>query len=406
MGSPGRRTADALSAAAPTASAPQPPIPAAVPWPPGSVAARMFAESYAFDFFQAVRLLQMLEPGRAPVGGTALPATEVVRFRTLVSLNFPSCTIYDLEKGASPDQPHAMTVTFMGLMGANGVLPRHYTELLLRIRRDSKNPEKNVLRDWFDLYNHRLLSLFFQAWAKYRFWVAYERGEANRLQPDPFTACLYSLIGLGLPALRNRLHLGVMEEADGKRRERILTRVDDRVLLYYSGLLAHRPRCAVGLAGMLEDYLGLPVEVCQFHGQWLVLGRDNESRLGTPNGNSELGVNLVVGERVWDVQSMIRIRVGPLTAVQFQEFMPDRTPMPERKVFFHLVHLVRLYIGPELDFDVQLILKAEEVGECQLPEQTGDGPQLGWNSWITSQALPADADDAVFDGVLVVRINA
>ena len=47
---------------------------------------------------------------------------------------------------------------------------------------------------------------------------------------------------------------------------------------------------------------------------------------------------------------------------EFLAFLPDRTAVPERKSFFLLVHLVRLYDGPELDFNVQLILDRKSVG--------------------------------------------
>ena len=43
------------------------------------------------------------------------------------------------------------------------------------------------------------------------------------------------------------------------------------MLLCYAGLLAQRPRSASALAGLLQDYFGVPVTVMQFVGQWLPL---------------------------------------------------------------------------------------------------------------------------------------
>jgi type VI secretion system protein ImpH len=113
----------------------------------------------------------------------------------------------------------------------------------------------------------------------------------------------------------------------------------------------------------------------------------------------------VAGERVWDVQSKIRIRLGPLRYVQFQEFLPDRAATSERKAFFMLVHLVRLYVGVELDFDVQLVLRAEEIPACQLAEGPSGGPHLGWNTWMCSQTPAHDSQDAVFEGEEIVFVN-
>ena len=101
----------------------------------------------------------------------------------------------------------------------------------------------------------------------------------------------------------------------------------------------------------------------------------------------------------------IRIRLGPLTYAQYRTLMPDRRPFRERKMFFELAHLVRTYVGPELDFDVQLVLRADEAPELQLPVETGEGPQLGWNSWLPAQSFARDVGDAVFEGVEIVQLG-
>jgi type VI secretion system protein ImpH len=395
-----------------------------------TVAHRLFEEGYAFDFFQAVRLLERLDPSRFPVGRDHRPLSEAVRFRAHQSLSFPASSLYDIHKPASPLPMPAMVVCFLGLTGPSGILPRHYTELLLRLERDLKGPEKHALRDWLDLFNHRLISLFYRAWEKYRFPIAYERGEYDegrvrqeggleyrvpvafergeraRKELDSFTCGLFSLIGLGLPPLRSRLRVSVWEETNGEARERILARIDDLALLYYAGFLSHRPRCAVALEAMLRDYFRLPIQVRQFQGQWLRLEPASQSRMGGAEANNQLGVNLVAGERVWGVQSKIRVRLGPLSYARFSEFIPDRSPVPQRKSFFLLAHLIRLYVGPELDFDVQLVLKAAEVPDCRLIDGPAGPPRLGWNTWVCSQPLPRDAADAVFEGEEVYNLNA
>src|SRR5438132_1827850 len=66
------------------------------PMAPASVERRLFTEGYAFDFFQAVRLLESLSAERRPVGQTGPPRAEAVRFRAHLSLSFPASSIYDL----------------------------------------------------------------------------------------------------------------------------------------------------------------------------------------------------------------------------------------------------------------------------------------------------------------------
>jgi type VI secretion system protein ImpH len=317
-----------------------------------------------------------------------------------MSLSFPPSPIFQIERPTASVPAPALTVAFMGLTGPSGVLPRHYTEMLMRAR-DAKGPERYVPRDWFDLFNHRLISLFYRAWTKYRFWVFYERGAHAEPDPDLFTESLYCLIGLGNRSLRKRLRVAVRLGEESPQRERVLARVDDLALLYYAGLLAHRPRCAVSLERLLEDYFGIPVQVLQFQGQWLRLDPESQSRLSPNAGNTELGVNVVAGERTWDIRSTIRIRLGPLRYERFVAFIPDQSPVPERKDFFKLMHLVRLYVGLELKVDVQLVLKASDIPSCRMDRSRSDGPRLGWTCWLTTQAVEKDSEDAVFAGIEV-----
>lgn len=399
---------------APSEPAPLPGGPPALQPAPGprplhrrSLARRLFEESYGFDFFQGVRLLQRMEPGRVLVGRGGPPRSEAVRFRTRISLSFPPSAIHDLIGPTSSQPVPVMVQAFMGLTGPSGVLPRHYTELLYKIEREIRTPEKYALRDWLDLFNHRFVSLFYRAWEKYRFYVPFERGEFDGPTPDPFTNSLYSLIGLGTPSLHRRLRVTARDavDEDGETQERVLSRIEDLVLLHFSGMLGHRPRCAVALESMLQDYFQVPVRIEQFQGQWLLLEPSSRSRIDGERGNNQLGVSAVAGDRVWDRQSKFRVKLGPMTFAQFTEFLPDRDPNQNRKTFFLLVQLIRLYAEPTLDFDVQLVLKAEEVPECQLTGAGTFGARLGWNTWLLTRPASGDAEDVVLDGEEVVILE-
>ncbi|MFZ0061231.1 MAG: type VI secretion system baseplate subunit TssG, partial [Pyrinomonadaceae bacterium] len=152
---------------------------------------------------------------------------------------------------------------------------------------------------------------------------------------------------------------------------------------------------------LLADYFRLTVEVEQFRGQWLQIPESGQSRLGE---FGSLGVNAVAGERVWDVQSRFRVRLGPLRYVQFEDLLPDPAPIPQRKSFFLVAQLARLFAGSEFDFDIQLVLAADEVPAAQLVEGTGAGPRLGWTVWLISAPPQADADEAVFEAEWVTSL--
>lgn len=159
-------------------------------WP---IADLLDREPYLFEFFQAIRLMARMEPQRKVVGGFHNPAAEVVRFGANPDVSFPASAIQSLE--LREGKPSLMRVNFMGLQGPLGVLPRSYCELVNeRIRaRDT------TLRDFFDLFNHRIISLFYQAWEKFHFQIPYERGERDR-----FSHYVLALLGLDTPGLQNR----------------------------------------------------------------------------------------------------------------------------------------------------------------------------------------------------------
>jgi type VI secretion system protein ImpH len=136
--------------------------------PPTGVIGKLLTEGFRFSFFQAVRLLECWRPTRSPVGRDSDPGQESVHFGALPSSDFPASQIYDVSAPSKPDRPPRMTVTFFGMTGPLGALPRHYTELVLeRIAKKDR-----TLLAFLDLFNHRLISLFYRAWEKYRFWIS------------------------------------------------------------------------------------------------------------------------------------------------------------------------------------------------------------------------------------------
>jgi type VI secretion system protein ImpH len=348
---------------------------------------RLFREPFRFSFFQAVRILE--QKGRkdagstrvkavGPVGDDSPPDEEVVQFRAQASLNFPGSEISAIDLPGRREEGTAtgrsqMTVGFMGLTGPSGVLPEHYTALMVRNIR-----AKNLaLRDFFDLINHRAISLFYRAWGKYRLTETYERaGGAGGATDDPITSSLYALVGFENRHLRNRLA------------------VDDETLIYYAGGLVLGSRPAIGLETMLSDYFDMPVTLSQFQGRWLGLRESDRSAfrpdLGGEPGYCQLGVDAVAGDRVWDVQSCFRIKLGPLSYEDFVTFMPDGPQMKK------LAQLTRLYAGPERSFDVELTLKKEEVPFCRLEADGSYEPRLGWNSWLKQHEVLSDRADAIF----------
>jgi type VI secretion system protein ImpH len=345
----------------------------------------------AYSFFQAVRLVERVAAlektsehtaGGNPVARFTSPAQEIVRFQTCPNLSFPSGEIQAIEQAEKPSgrTQWTMTVNFMGLTGAIGVMPYHYTELLLQ-RLKIKD---TALTHFLDMFNHRTISLFFQAACKYRLPVEYERKKLHPLpaaDKDSQTQALLSLIGLGTRRLTASL----------------FTR--DESLVYYGGLFSQTVRNVAGLKQILQHHFNIPVEIKQFVGQWLELIDDVRSRLpwrNNPQGrNVCLGRSAMLGRHGWYAQGKIRIVLGPLNLEQLQLFAPGTRAL---KALSEIVHL---YVGMELDYDFII-----RVRRCDMPLRIqlrgSKPPVVGWNTWLSGlRSLDCDMDDT-----LDIRVSA
>jgi type VI secretion system protein ImpH len=323
-------------------------------------------EPFRFRFFQAVRALSKLAPDREMVGGFANPRDEVVRFSTNSTLSFAASEIQGFERTDHHDQPVTpprMVVNFFGLTGLNGALPVVYTELVMERMR----AKDRALHDFLDIFNHRFISLFYQAWEKYRFGAAYERGDLDNVSKR-----LLDLVGLGTGSLQAQQD------------------VRDESLLLYSGLLAHRPRSAAGLEQMLSDYFDVPVEAQQFAGAWYRLPRSSMTQLNDSSSPAEqLGLGTIVGDEVWDQQAAVRVCIGPLAIERYLDFLPGG------KAHDRLRAMLRFYSNDEFDFQLKLILKREQTPACELGSQEVSAPRLGWVSWMKNRPLDRDPGDTI-----------
>ena len=326
-----------------------------------ALAARLERDACEFQFFQMLRILERLQPDKSPVGRFVRPGEEVARFGAHAHLAFPASEIQRLTwpEGGPP----RIVVNFMGLTGPLGVLPLYYTEFLMqRIR-----AKDFTLRDFLDVFNHRFISLFYQAWEKYRFHIAYERGERDR-----FSHHLFDLIGMGTPGLSNR------------------QAVPDDALIFYTGLLSLHPRSASALRNLLMDYFEIPVGVEQFVGSWYSLVEDTQCFFEHGQTYSEqVGVGAVVGDEIWDQQSAIRVILGPLTLRQYLDFLPNGSAHEPLRA------LLRFFSGPSMDFEVKLVLKRGEVPFCELGGLGDASPQLGWTTCGKTRAMTRDPGDCI-----------
>jgi len=326
----------------------------------GAVEEALEREPFSFEFFQAVRLLHQLHPERGRVGRYGNPDDEVVRFGATPSTAFPASEIQGMDR--DDDAPPRLLINFFGLTGPQGVLPLEYSELLAeRVRQ-----RDHALRDFLDLFNHRLISLFFRAWER-----SHGHGGVRASGEDPLAAHLLDLVGLGTPGLSTRL--GLPAEA----------------LAFYVGLLALPTRPGVALEYILEDYFGVPVEIEQFVGGWYSIDEPSQCALGEESVSSQLGFGAVAGDEIWDLQARVRVRLGPLTRSQYDTFLPTGDAYDELRA------LTKLFTGQQVDVELQLVLARDEVPAVELRADGVRATPLGWCSWLRSRPFARDPSDTI-----------
>ena len=334
----------------------------------------LMAEPERYSFFQAVRLLYRAH-GMPPRAGVS-SAHDALRFTVPPSLNFPPCELQSLDRTTQDDSEsprYTMSVNFLGLTGPSGVLPRHYTEWLMA-QQKARDPAS---RDFLDIFNRRLLSLFWRAWAKHRTELsqelAGEKGGSGVLRD------IYDLIGLGTPAL----HALVEPRARGSSSK---TKLPAAALGYYSGLVAQHPHGVGALAQVIGDVVDAPVEVIGCHGTWQRIPMRDRTRLG--KDNQRFGDGCVLGSRFWDRQTTVRVRIGPMRLRGFDALLP------QRELLGAVVELLRFLAGLALDLEIQLVLQAEAVPRARLGGTRA--ARLGWNSWLAGRRSERPADECRF----------
>jgi type VI secretion system protein ImpH len=307
------------------------------------------------DFFQALRLIESAHPGLPRIGSSLRPSEDAVRLGQDPELSFHPAALGAFRRADGKGRAR-LAVNFLGLLGANGPLPRHLGEYVRDRLRHGGDP---TLLAFLDVFHHRMLCLFYRARASAEPVISLDRADGDR-----YSFFVGSLCGIGAPGLRGR---------DG---------IGDFAKLHFAGLLARQARPASGLANILRHYFRLPLAIEQFAGHWMTLPDSTLSRLGTAERDNRIGRSMVLGRRVWDCQNRFRIVLGPLSYQDYRRFLPGGDSLKR------LLDWVRMYCGLALDWEVQLILKKAEVPPLRL----GGPTRLGWSTWLASAAPRRDPD--------------
>jgi type VI secretion system protein ImpH len=322
-----------------------------------AVKQRLLDQPYSFSFFKAVHLLESFVGGRSP-GCNLSPDKDPVRFKVLPGFSFPASDIAAIRNGDRAPKPE-MTVNFMGLIGPKGILPDWYNEHVLQMN----HKKAHAFNEFLDMFHHRLISLFYLAWKKYRL--------AENFQPDgsdPISRSLADLAGID-PAEKDTDPLYYHNA-----RQR---------LIYFSGMVSRVVPTASVIETVTANAVGTPVRVEQFVKRMIAVHEENRSSLGGNNGT--LGKDAMCGSRIRDINNYFIVQLGPMTWKKYLAFQPCSRNLD-------MVYLLISRIaGIEYEFEVQLIIKGPEIPGLCLGGRNG-APLLGRTVLLRNHERPYGRD--------------
>jgi type VI secretion system protein ImpH len=336
----------------------------------------LLAEPHRAEFFQAVSLIERWLEQNGVERGRAL--LDYLRFPNRLSVAFPPSQIAALTVVADAPvgdaaalltalqegslQHISLTPAFMGFLGGNGTLPLHYTQ---RIADHEHRTGDDGPRAFLDLFSQRSVTLFYQAWTKHR---------PGHMRDADGEDCLLPIL-LALAGTRPR---EAQRDAPAG--------IDEDAVAFYAAQFRGRATSGGVLAGVLSEYFGVPFALEQFVGAWRPIPFEQRARLGV--GNTNLGVGMVLGSRVYCRDTRARLRIGPLDKEAFERFIPGASATRA------LEKMLGMFCGVGLTFEVRVVLRKEDVRGLKL--SASGCARLGIDAFLLTKAQTTPRDGAIY----------
>ena len=343
------------------------------------VLARLRQTPWKFGFTALMRRFGAAYPRQPRIGLARRPQQEPFRLGQTAALTFAPREIAEVVLagegvlatsttpgiGGAPamrtgNNPALPTIRLygLGLLGPNGPLPLHYTEL---VRERTENFNDPTLADFLDVFHHRYLTHLHRAWAQ-----AQAAAGLDRADDETFSRYIAQLTGHDPLEIRDSV-------------------LPAHARLAASTHLSREARNPDGLAQTLGRFFAVPVALQEFVMHWIRIDEPDQTRLGAPRPSSLLGVGAMLGELVPDRQNKFRLVLGPLRLDQYQHFTPQGRDLPL------LVEWVRAFVGYEFVWELELRVRNDSAPPARLDESQ----RLGWSTWLGgSAAASASASSA------------
>lgn len=308
-----------------------------------SLESQLYNEAFEFNFSQAIRILQAVNPSEHPLGEGDNPLKEALQIQSRITFSVSSSDIYQVTPSSRP----ILTVNFLGLAGIQGPLPTPYTEKIIERLRQ----KDTAGRDFLDIFNHRLVSFWYRIHKKFVLGLD--------ILPPQQTAVgktLLDLLGLN--------HAG-LQEALG---------IPERSLLSFTPLFWQRNRSTAGLQQVLKTYFKIHIRIEELQGKWRTALPQDISLIGVQKGQyNQVGKGLILGKKSWDQAASIHIYLEHLSWSNYLSHLPGQP------AYTALRALTQFYTGLHLTCHFYAQLVKEDIPPCLL----GQKSRLGQTSWIT-----------------------
>jgi type VI secretion system protein ImpH len=312
---------------------------------------------YDYSLFAAISLIQRYYHNYEAIGGLGDPSREVIRLKNSCSLMFPAGEIKSIEQSESESRIQLMIETpSLGLYGVFSPLPLRYTEELISSQEEDQEVCRQ-LRDFLDIYNHRLLSLAYRV-DQYRML----NNNWAQLNDSPMNLIISALSGM--PSL---FQTGNNEVSDWQ--------VESIKYLVFG------TRSASNLRAWLKMHFGhIPISIEEFSPYWVNIPDEEKAFLGVHGCQLASEYNsmlegITIGDWIKDNETKFRVTVGPLDWETFKSFLPNEENFRKMK------SLVSIFSPDWLFYDVIIKLLSHDCYHLQVI-LNGETSQLGYTAGL------------------------
>ena len=249
------------------------------------------ARPWRYDFWKALALTRKLHPGRR------------VRFKVPPRLHFAPTPVAGLERAEGGDP--VLKVFLTGLAGPEAPMPLWLAELAegLNLRGDP------ALAEFLNVFQDRLLNLHQELMSRLK-------PEAEPEDGPALDQYFLAAAGVLTEGIRGRTlaipSTGPQGDQPGK--------LPEASFLSAASIWGLQPRSASGLEFLVEHVFGVKAKVEPLKGAWVELPDEHRSCLGRKK--NQLGVDTINGGHVFDPAAGFTLKLGPLTAKQYRNFLP------------------------------------------------------------------------------------